>query len=192
MTTAQATTAGASPDDVARLHQAQIVEPVAEGVFRIRAGGRHPFPRLLAQWLLLDPERGGWERQIPQSGVVSHRSALRMHGLGDWPGSTTEFTLPSSSSLRSTADIVVHTRELSADEWQVIAGLPVTSPGCTLADLALDTYADVDALGRVATAILRRGLADRDALARSLNRCDPPAGGAKRLEELLATQDEAV
>ncbi|MET7913917.1 hypothetical protein ABZS98_38020, partial [Streptomyces avermitilis] len=57
-----------------------------------------------------------------------------------------------------------------------------------LGDLAVNSHADREALGRLAAAILRRSLATHQDLVRALNRCDPPQGGAKQLEDLLATQ----
>ncbi|MET7921433.1 hypothetical protein ABZU45_37585 [Streptomyces avermitilis] len=154
----------------------------------MRGGGRHPHPRLFAQWLLLDPERNGWERRNPQSGVVSHRAALRVHALGDWPGPTVEFTLAPGVAPHQAEGVQFHSAQLESDEWQVVAGLPVTSPGRTLGDLAVNSHADREALGRLAAAILRRSLATHQDLVRALNRCDPPQGGAKQLEDLLATQ----
>ncbi|MER6314444.1 hypothetical protein ABT237_11825 [Streptomyces sp. NPDC001581] len=191
VTEAQAAAVGASPDDIARLSAVRVTEPVVPGVFRLRGGGRHPFPRLFAQWLLLEPESKGWERQNGESGVVSHRSALRVHGLGDWPGPSAEFTLPTGPSRTSAADIALHTQAggLAPGEWQTIAGLPVTTPGRTLCDLALSPHAEPDAIARVASAIIRRGLASREDLATALNRFDPPVGGSKRLDDLLALHD---
>jgi hypothetical protein len=80
--------------DLRRLIAAGLVEDVTPTVVRIRAGGRHPLPRLFAAWLALDPATPGWERTAPACGVVSHGAAARLWGVGAVPSADPEFTVP--------------------------------------------------------------------------------------------------
>jgi hypothetical protein len=62
---------------------------------------------------------------------------LRVYRVGDEAGNGPEFTTP--SPVRSPA--AIHTSSLGGDDWQAVAGLPTTTRGRTLIDVAgrLDT-----------------------------------------------------
>ncbi|MFJ8746280.1 hypothetical protein ACIRL2_43895 [Embleya sp. NPDC127516] len=130
------------------------------------------FPRLRAAWLLLDPARPGWERDLPAAGVVSYGSASRVHGLGDLPGPGPEFTLPPGTSVPEPAEsrTTVHVAGLAPTEWQLVDGLPVTTPARTLRDLASVSTVDQDTLGRVASSIVRRKSRDARGTGRGARR----------------------
>jgi hypothetical protein len=129
--------------DLAELVRAGFAEPVIDGVWRLRAGGRHEFPRVYAAWLRLEPATAGWERLVPASGVVSHGTALRVYRVGDEAGAGPEFT--TSSPVTSSAR--VHTSSLGGGDWRSVAGLPITTPGRTLIDVA--GRLDTNELGRI-------------------------------------------
>ncbi|MDT5025416.1 MAG: hypothetical protein QOE61_1842 [Micromonosporaceae bacterium] len=129
--------------DLAELERAGFAEPVIDGVWRLRARGRHEFPRVYAAWLRLEPATAGWDRQVPASGVVSHGTALRVYRVGDEAGYRPEFTTPTPM----TSSAMVHTLNLDGTDWQAVVGLPTTTPGRTLIDVA--GRLDSDELGRI-------------------------------------------
>lgn len=192
ITSAQAESVGADPMYLKGLMAENVIEPVLPGVWRMRGGARHPFPRLYAYWLLLQPEQPAWERSVPASGVVSHGAALRVYGAGNLPGSEAEFIVPDATGVDPTyLSVTVHQTTLAADEVTRRAELPVTTPGRTLADLATGT--DLEQLGRIATNFLRQKVATEEDLAQGLQRAMTARGesgnGAEYLAALLAGVD---
>ncbi|MEW2383657.1 hypothetical protein AB0873_16425 [Micromonospora sp. NPDC047707] len=133
VTAEQAGRVGVPEAALAELEALRVTEPVIDGVVRLRAGGRHPMPRLYAAWLRLAPETPGWERSLPGSGVVSHRSAVRLYRLGDLPGDHPQFTVGVGVAAPGGR---THGADLAPGSWQWVDGLPVTTPARTLFDLA--------------------------------------------------------
>jgi hypothetical protein len=144
--------------------EAKLVEPVIDGVIRVRAGGIHPYPRLYATWLLTDLASAG-KRSLTAL-AVSHRSAAQLYGAGSISSSGFEFTGRTQRPLP--ADVTVHPGSLSDDDCGVVEGLPVTSPGRTLADLADGQGLDLSDLGRVARSFISDGLTTADQLGEEL------------------------
>jgi hypothetical protein len=107
---------------------------------------------LRAAWLQLEPGVWTWER-TPAQGVVSHRSAAALYGLGDLPADRHEFTLPSRKQTRR-PDVRLHQRSLSAGEWESQGGLPVTRPARIASDL-LDDHEDPEAVAHIAADAIR-------------------------------------
>src|SRR5271156_1184899 len=98
------------------------LERVAWGVYLL-AGAPIPDHRdLRAAWLQLAPEIPAWERAADQ-GVVSHRSAAALYGLGNLPADRHEFTVPRRRQTRR-RDVRIHVRSLSDGEWLHLGGLP--------------------------------------------------------------------
>lgn len=144
--------------------QSGIIEPVATGVIRVRAGGNHPHSMLYAAWLRFDAAPA-WERTLTTM-VVSHRSTAPLYGVGTIMPTRFEFT----GSLRhpGAADVVVHPASVRKDECIVIEGLPVTGPARTLADLAAGQGLDMSDLGRVARSLIGQGWTTADRLGSEL------------------------
>ncbi len=167
-TLAQAGRCDVDADRVDQLVAARLLEPVAAGVVRLRGGARHPRSQLYAAWLMLNPEVPARRRRGPDCGVVSHLSALALHGLpGVEPrGRPAEFTAP-AALVAPHASVTV--ADLAECDWQVLHGLPVTRPERALMDLALDGV-DFGQLGRLADDLVRAGLADEQILADALDR----------------------
>src|SRR5690242_14584900 len=84
---------GLASTTLARLIASGAVERVAHGVYRMRGAPPALDLALRAAWLQLDPGTPAWLRR-PESGVVSHRSAAAVHGLGHLPADAHEFTVP--------------------------------------------------------------------------------------------------
>ncbi len=110
-----------------------LVERVAHGVYRLKLAPTPDHLALRATWLQLASETPAWERG-PEQGVVSHRSAAALYGIGDLPADRHEFTLPARRQSRRT-DVRLHQRHLDDREWIWLRGLPVTRPARIADDL---------------------------------------------------------
>jgi predicted transcriptional regulator of viral defense system len=136
VTRRQAAAAGVSPATLQRLSDNGVLERVGRGVYRLAGAPLPDQVPLRAAWLQLAPDAPAWERKADQ-GVVSHRSAAALYGLGHLPADTHEFTLPARRQVRR-PDIRIHRRKLASDEWGTLRGLPVTRPSRIASDLLAD------------------------------------------------------
>ncbi|MCJ0907074.1 hypothetical protein [Rhodococcus sp. ARC_M6] len=121
-------------------------------------------------WIALDRHSPAWQRltQHYPGGIISHRSAARMHQTDDIDADVLEFTCRRRVRI-NLRDVRIHSGEMERDGWTIVDGLPVTSARRTVADL---TAAGIDG-GHLATVV-------RDALSRELV-------SAPELEKTLAT-----
>ncbi|MFD3402854.1 hypothetical protein ACFWUU_19360 [Kribbella sp. NPDC058693] len=149
---------------LAQWQDAEIVEPVIDGVIRVRAGASHAHQTLYATWLLSDATPG-WERPLTTL-VVSHRSAAELYGAGSVSADGIEFSGRARKDLPS--GVTVHPRSVREDECTVIEGLPVTGPARTLADLADGQGLDLSDLGRLARSLISQGWTTSDRLGTEL------------------------
>jgi len=90
---------------------------------------------LRVAWLELAPSVPVWDR-IGDQGVVSHRSAATLFGLGDLPADVHEFTIPVRRQTRR-VDVRLHRGDIAAG---VVSrgGLLTTRPARTVVDLLTD------------------------------------------------------
>lgn len=154
VTRRQAETAGVSPATLQRLSNEGVLERVSHGVYHLAGAPPPDHVPLRAAWLQLAPDTPAWKRLgKPDQGVVSHRSAAALYGLGHLPADTHEFTLPARRQVRR-PDVRVHRRKLADGEWIVLRGLPVTRPARIAADLLADRE-DPEAVGQVVADALR-------------------------------------
>ena len=159
LTTAQAQQAGVSRVQLTRMVTAGVLERVAHGVYATPAVLGDDLLSLRTAWLILQPRASASDRLADPiaAGVVSHTSAAYLHQLGDLLADEHELTLP--QRYQSTrAGIRVHRSLLTADEVTLAAGLPVTTPARTVADL-LTAGHDLDHVAHVAADAVRRGSA---------------------------------
>ena len=152
VTRRQAEQAGVSPATLQRLAGESVLERVAQGVYRLSGSPTPDHLDLRAAWLQLAPEVPAWER-TPREGVVSHRSAAAVYGLGHLPADRHEFTLPVRRQSRR-PDVRLHQREVADSEWISLRGLPVTRPARIAADLLADRE-DPEAVGHVVADAIR-------------------------------------
>ncbi len=137
VTRAQAEKAGVPRSTFDRLAaDGSILERVAHGVYHLAGAPLPDHAALRAAWLQLAPDIPAWER-TPDQGVVSHRSAAALYGLGHLPADIHEFTLPSRRQTRR-VDVRLHRRPIAEHEWIELRGLPVTRPSRIVADLLRD------------------------------------------------------
>lgn len=123
-----------------------LIERVAHGVYRLTIAPSPDHVALRAAWLQLAPGVPAWER-TPAQGVVSHRSAAALYGVGDLPADRHDFTVPTRKQSRR-ADVRLHHRQLDAGEWIQLRGLLVTRPARIASDL-LQEDEDPEAVGQI-------------------------------------------
>lgn len=131
-----------------------ILERVAHGVYHLAGAPLPDHVALRAAWLQLAPDIPAWER-TPEQGVVSHRSAPSLYGLGHLPADIHEFTLPSRRQTRR-ADVRLHRRPVGKHEYIALHGLPVTRPSRIASDLLRD-HEDPEAVATVIADAIRGG-----------------------------------
>jgi len=110
-----------------------ILERVARGVYRLIGAPAADHLELRAAWLQLAPDVPAGKRK-PDQGVVSHRSAAALYGLGHLPADRHEFTAAVRRQSRR-PDVRVPVRRLEAQEIIQLRGLPVTRPSRIASDL---------------------------------------------------------
>lgn len=157
ITRRQAESAGVSRATLTRLIAEGVLERVGYGVYHLVGSPLPDHAELRAAWLQLAPDAPAWERTL-QQGVVSHRSAAALWGLGHLPADRHEFTLPARRQTRQ-ANIRLHAHRLERGEWTVVGGLPVTRPSRIASDLLHDRE-DPEAVGHLIADAIRAGQAD--------------------------------
>jgi hypothetical protein len=158
----------------AQLYEMGFDNPAVER--RIAGGRLHRLHRAVyAVGHTIVPRRGRWLAAVLACGegaVLSHRSAAAHWGIRPSAAARIDVTVPRASGVRSTSAIVVH-RPGRPIESVTRDGIPVTTAGRTLADLA--------------TALPRRSLETACEAAEALRLdvgIDPTHPGAKRLAEV--------
>lgn len=152
VTRRQAERAGVSPATLQRLASDSTLERVAQGVYHLAGAPTPDHLELRAAWLQLAPDVLAWNRTAAE-GVVSHRSAAALYGLGHLPADRHEFMLPVRRQSRR-PDVRLHKRRLADDEWISLRGLPVTRPAWIAADLLSDRE-DPEAVAHVIADAIR-------------------------------------
>lgn len=166
VTTAHARRVGLTHQQLTRMARSGILHRLHHGVYRLAGVPPDPFTGLKVSWLALDPEATAADRleRSDPVGVVSHRSAARVHQLGDLDADVNEFTLSTGKRTRD-PDTRLYKRDLDRSDWQVIGGLPITTVGVTLADLAAATTDGGHLGGVLRDAILHAKITYLDAAA---------------------------
>lgn len=186
VTRRQAESTGVSPATIQRLVDSGVLERAAHGVYRLSGAPAPDHAALRAAWLQLAPDRPAWERGA-DDGVISHRSAASLYGLGELPADRHEFTLPKRRTTRDPS-LRFHQRRLADREWVSLRGIPVTRPSRIASDLLWDRE-DPGAVAHVIADALR-GVFDypgtlADSLAPHAARFGLPAGDGVALLRLL-------
>ena len=180
-TAKQARAAGYSKQHVAYHASVGNFERVERGLFRLPTlpPGDHDDLIRLALW-----SRG--RDDVPQA-VVSHRTALALHELGDLFSGRVHLTVPPEFRKEPPASCVLHRGQISARERARWEGFEVTTPLRTLADVARDDGIPFEQLVRAVEDAVERGLATE----RQLERAADALGPGSRLVEALAARDAA-
>jgi predicted transcriptional regulator of viral defense system len=125
-------------------------ERVRRGLYRLRHFPSSPYEHIMAAWL---PLRDA-------GAVVSHESALELHGLSDVIPNAVDLSLPRAErGQRRRVGVRLHTlnRPPTKAEAHDLSGLPVTSPERTIVDV-LETGTQPEQIEMAIRQALERGL----------------------------------
>jgi predicted transcriptional regulator of viral defense system len=152
VTTKQAAEAGYSTHLLRKHILAGRVTRPQRGIYRLVHFPVGEHEDLVTAWL--------WSEQ---AGVVSHQTALSLHGLSDVLPAWVHLTLPEAwrrRRLRVPAGVVLHHAEVPAAERSWFGPVPATRAGRTLSDCAKSGLSP-ELLRQAARQALRRGLVTR-------------------------------
>ncbi len=119
----------------------------------------------------------------PQA-IVSHVTALVVHGLTDLLPRSTHFSVPKRFFRKPPRGFVLHRRVLEAGDVERHAGFAVTTPLRTLIDAASTVEVGEDELARAVAAALDRGLVRRSEIVAAVR----DAEGGERIQRALKLQ----
>ena len=154
ITRRQALNAGVSQTTLDRLTtEGGDLRRVGYAVYQLVGAPEPDHLELRVAWLQLAPAIPAWERD-PKNGVVSHRSAAEMYGIGSLPADRHDFTVDRRRQTRQ-PNIRLHTRPLADHDWIRLRGLPVTLPSRIASDLLHDQE-DPEAVANVIADAIRR------------------------------------
>lgn len=117
----------------------------------------------LARWTL-------WSRG---RGIVSHESAMSVHGIGEFESERVHLTVPAGFTMRNDA-IALHYGELPANDVSERSGYRLTTPLRTIIDIAANAP-DEDQLARAIDDARRAGLVTSRRLRSRAEALDPQA-----------------
>jgi predicted transcriptional regulator of viral defense system len=151
-TTRQAAESGFSPQLLVHHAQSGRVLRVRRGIYRFAQYPAGTQEDLIAAWL--------WTEL---AGVVSHQTALSLHGLSDVLPSQIHLTLPSAwrrRRFRVPTDVELHHADIPTQDRTWVGAVPATNPRRTLNDCA-DAALSPELLRQAAQQALHRGLVTR-------------------------------
>ena len=165
-TAAQAKAAGLHQVRLVQLAEQGDVERHTRGVYRVTRFPVSQFGHYMAA--VLWPQ----VRRPDVVGVVSHQSALSIHGLSDVSPARIHLTLPVTVRLRRLVPrtLVIHYADLAPGEVERVEGVPVTTPSRSIRD-AHASHLGSELIGKAIADGRRSGalrLAEADALEREL------------------------
>ena len=151
-TTRQAAEAGFSSQLLLKHIRAGRVTRTRRGIYRLVHFPAGEHEELVVAWLWSD-----------EAGVVSHQTALSLHGLSDVLPAHVHLTLPRawrSRRLRIPDGVVVHHADVSSNDRSWFGSVPTTNPRRTLKDCAREDLSPI-LLRQAAQQAIRRGLVTR-------------------------------
>lgn len=156
ITTKQAAEAGYSTHLLRKHILAGRVTRTQRGIYRLVHFPVGEHEELVTVWL--------WSEQ---AGVVSHQTALSLHGLSDVLPAQVHLTLPEAwrrRRFRVPAGVVLHHADVAPEERAWFGPVPATNASRTLSDCAKSGLSP-ELLRQAAQQALRRGLVTRGELA---------------------------
>lgn len=117
----------------------------------------------LARWALWSKNRA----------VVSHETALAVHGIGEFESSQVHLTVPPQFTMRDPA-VILHRAELPDADVAEHTGFRITTPARSLIDVAVGA-ADEELLARAVDDAHRNGLLTLRQLTEQAETADPRA-----------------
>ena len=151
-TTRQAAEVGFSSQLLLKHIRAGRVTRTRRGIYRLVHFPAGEHEELVVAWLWSD-----------RAGIVSHQTALSLHGLSDVLPAHVHLTLPHawrSRRFRIPDGVVLHHTDLSSEDRAWFGAVPTTNPRRTLNDCAHEDLPP-DLLRQAAQQAVRRGLVSR-------------------------------
>lgn len=111
-----------------------------------------------------------WSRNrndVPQA-VISHETALGVHGLGELLPSRIHLTVPMSFRKTAPKSCVLHRQTLAEDDIEQREAFRVTTPLRTLLDVAVESSVSSEQLNRIVKQSLDQGLVRKSKLLAAL------------------------
>ncbi|MGH3545664.1 MAG: type IV toxin-antitoxin system AbiEi family antitoxin domain-containing protein [Mycobacteriales bacterium] len=185
VTAAQAVTAGVERNVLTRLTAAGIIRRLDHAVYQIVGATDVRFLDEKVAWLRLAPGRTLLSRQPldTDGGVLSHRSATKLHCIGDLAAPAVEIIVPVRRQSRNLS-ITLRRRLLDPADVTTVEALPVTTVERTITDLAAE-HVDGGHLGDLIADAQVRGILDRRELARRIAIHGPAYGTPPYGDELI-------
>jgi len=155
-TTRQAAAAGYSSQLLLKHIRAGRVARTRRGIYRLVHFPAGEHEELVTAWL--------WSGQ---AGILSHHTALTLHGLSDALPAHVHLTLPSGwcrRRVRVPAGVVLHHADVPPEDRVWFGAVPTTNPRRSLNDCAREGLSP-DLLRQAAQQALRRGLVRKAELA---------------------------
>jgi predicted transcriptional regulator of viral defense system len=166
-TTQQAAGAGYSSQLLLKHIRAGRIARTQRGIYRLVHFPAGDHDELITAWL--------WSER---AGVVSHQTALALHGLSDAFPAHVHLTLPSAwryRRFRVPTDVVLHHADVPPEDRSWFGAVPTTNPRRTLNDCARESLSP-ELLQQAARQALRRGLVTHAELA-DVDKALKPFGG---------------
>jgi len=155
VTTKQAAEAGYSTHLLRKhIHAGRVTRP-QRGIYRLVHFPATEHEELVTAWL--------WSEQ---AGVISHETALSLHGLSDVLPARVHLTLPAAWSkrrFRVPPDVVLHHADVAPEDRAWFSAVPITNPRRTLNDCAREGLSP-ELLRQAAQQAVRRGLVTKPEL----------------------------
>lgn len=138
----------------------------------------------LAEWIPdIHDDLARWTLWSRKRGVVSHETALAVHGIGEFESSRVHLTVPAGFTMRDDA-VVLHRAELPTTDVVERIGFRATTPIRSIVDIAA-MAPDDEQLGRAIADALQGGLLTLRTLRSRAEAVDVRA--ALQIERALAT-----
>ena len=166
-TTKQAAEAGYSPQLLVHHVHSGKVRRVQRGIYRLVHFPAGEHEELVAAWLWSD-----------RAGVLSHQTALSLHGLSDVLPAQVHLTLPFAwhrRRFRTPPGVVLHHADVPPEDQAWFGAVPITRPRRPLIDCATAGISP-ELLQQATWQALGRGLVVRDELG-DVSRALVPFGG---------------
>jgi predicted transcriptional regulator of viral defense system len=154
-TTQQAAEAGYSPQLLVHYVRTGRAVRVHRGIYRLVHFPAGEHEELITAWL--------WSER---AGVISHQTALALHGLSDAMPAHLHLTFPSAwrrRRFRVPSGVVLHYADVPSEDRAWFGPVPTTNPRRTLRDCASEGISP-ELLRQAAQQALRRGLVTKSEL----------------------------
>jgi predicted transcriptional regulator of viral defense system len=155
VTTKQAAEAGYSTHLLRKhIHAGRVTRP-QRGIYRLVHFPIGEHEELVTAWL--------WSEQ---AAVITHQTALSLHGLSDVLPAQVHLTLPAAwrkRRFRVPRDVVLHHADVAPEDRAWFSAVPITNPRRTLNDCAREGLSP-ELLRQASQQALRRGLVTKGEL----------------------------